>query len=112
MARHQAENACNTQHMMFFVVNWTKQQHIKIHYCLTSDMVGVFFMKPLTSAKFWQFHLIMNCNHNELGSVTALNVDTCPESEQNNFYEPTQGKSKTSPCVDSQECVGEVGKRS
>ena len=51
-----------------------KRGHVEVKYCLTGDMVGDFFTKPLNGAKFCKFcNTIMNCGHDE-STLNGYNV--------------------------------------
>ena len=61
---------------MFFS-DCVKRVHVDIRYRPTRDMVGAFFAKPLTGAKFWRLHIIiMNCGHDEPDSVGTTHENT------------------------------------
>ena len=110
----------------FFVADVHHRRHITIEYCPTDEMIADFFTKPLGGAKFRRFrNIIMNVARDEHGPV---NVDELMEIHQAKMrrrmdargeYEDSKKDESTVEAglnklndADSQECVGDRGKRS
>ena len=56
----------------FFIADVQKRQHFTIEYCLTDEMIGNFFTKPVGGAKFRRFcNIIMNVSLDEYRPVDA-----------------------------------------
>jgi len=114
----RASSSKRTRHMnirYFFVADVLKRKHIIITHCPTDEMIGDFFTKPVGGAKFRRFrNIIMNISHDEYGPVDvdalmAIHNEKMlrRRTELTISTEPT-----VSTDVSSQECVGDVIKRS
>ena len=106
----------------FFVADVQARKQVIITYCPTDEMIGDFFTKPVTGAKFRRFrNIIMNCDTDEYGPVDIdelmaahykrvdgkFDVDTKRDvgniqSVMRDDLEPTIDKT----LAGSQECVG------
>ena len=119
-----------TRHMnirYFFVGDVAARKHITIEYCLTDEMIGDFFTKPLGGSKFRRFrNIIMNITHDEYGDVDMDELMAVHQAKmQRRFKLMAHDSDSEDECTisadvskvsatdgPSQECVGNGSKRS
>jgi hypothetical protein len=58
---------CHLVICYFFAMDNIHKKHLWVEYCLTNDMIGDFFTKPLQGAKFQSFRdLILGCRSGDV----------------------------------------------
>ena len=95
-----------TQHLnmrYFFIASRVRDKQVRIEYCLTTDMIGDFFTKPLQGAHFRHLRkLILNLPDSGPGPATVQGVSTPQECVGTRTYaDAVRGPSRDKQALDT-----------